>query len=202
VIAKLYGTVDAILEDRLYIQVHGVCYDVLCTNNVIKSANEGQEIVLWIEHIIRAETQTLCGFFTYEEQLLFRIITSVRGAGIKIGLAVISIMTPREIISAIIEQEKSAFVQIDGVGEKMAERFIVELKNSKSIRSFYQTFNVDSNTKKSPVEMSKISDAIEALVALGYDYTKAQKAVIETSKKYTDLSPQDLVKSALTRLSV
>ncbi|MDR2464302.1 MAG: Holliday junction branch migration protein RuvA [Holosporales bacterium] len=201
-IAKLYGTVNAILEDRLLIQVNGVCYGILCADNTIKSVNEGQEIVLWIEHIIRAETQMLCGFFTYEEQLLFRIITSVRGVGTKIGLAIISVMKPKEIVSAIVNQNKSAFVNIDGVGDKMAERIIVELKNSKHIKSLYQLFGVIQKTNEDVVEMSKLSDAIEALVALGYDYIKAQKAIIEVSTKCINSTSQDLVKSALTKLSI
>jgi Holliday junction DNA helicase RuvA len=147
------------------------------------------EVALWIEHIIRAESQMLCGFLTHDEQLLFREITGVQGVGPKAGLSILSAMSLAEIANAIIAQDRHMLTSADGVGNKMAERLIVELKNSKVIKSFNE--EKDGRTK----------DAVNALVALGYDASVANRTVHSLQDALTDCPTEQLVKAALVKLS-
>jgi Holliday junction DNA helicase RuvA len=151
----------------------------------------GSEVVLWIEHIIRAESQMLCGFLTYDEQLAFREITSVQGIGAKAGLSILSAMSLSEIANAIINQDRRALTAADGVGPKMAERVIVELKNSKVLKSFQASTGADDGAK----------DAVNALVALGYESNAAYKAVRSVLETQDGSSTEQLVKAALVKLS-
>jgi Holliday junction DNA helicase RuvA len=152
----------------------------------------GAEATLWIEHIIRAESQTLCGFLSHEEQLLFKEITGVQGVGAKIGLSILSALSPRDIIAAIVNQDKHALTMSDGVGTKMAERIIIELKNSKFVKTFSSTQEI------SPAA----TDAVKALVALGYENVAAQKVVLGLLKELGGgASVEGLIKAALLKLS-
>jgi Holliday junction DNA helicase RuvA len=160
---------------------------VYCSKRTIGELSPGQDLQLWIEHIIRAESQTLCGFLTYEEQLLFREVTSVQGVGAKVGLAILSAMSSKDIVHAVINQDKRAFTASDGVGAKMAERIVIELKNSKVIK----TFNVSVGTQT--------GDAVAALVALGYERGAAYRAVSELLME--NCSAEELIRAALLRLS-
>lgn len=195
-IAKLYGLVDAIFTDKALIRVQDISFSVFCSRKTLDCFSVNQSVVLWIEHIIRAESQVLCGFLTYDEQLCFREIMSVQSVGVKVALSLLSVFTPQEIISAILVQDKCIFTQADGVGPKVAERIIIELKNSKLIKTFKTS--VDLPTTLLSVE----SDAIEALITLGYDRFHAQKVVLEISKGFSEISTEDLVKLALTQLSL
>ncbi|MDR1208307.1 MAG: Holliday junction branch migration protein RuvA [Holosporales bacterium] len=188
-ITKLYGIVDFIIGDCVHVCVHGVCYGVHCSKRTVGNLSPGTEVALWIEHIIRAESQLLCGFLTHDEQLLFREVTGVQGVGPKAGLSILSAMSLAEISNAIIAQDRHALTSADGVGNKMAERLIVELKNSKIIKSFQG--EKDERTK----------DAVFALVALGYESSLANRIVRSLSEASTDCSTEQLVKAALVKLS-
>lgn len=190
-ITKLYGTVDSLIGDCVYIRVQGVCYGLHCSKRTVSGLSLGSEVVLWIEHIIRAESQMLCGFLTYDEQLAFREITSVQGIGAKAGLSILSAMSLSEIANAIINQDRRALTAADGVGPKMAERVIVELKNSKVLKSFQASTGADDGAK----------DAVNALVALGYESNAAYKAVRSVLETQDGSSTEQLVKAALVKLS-
>ncbi|MDR1598221.1 MAG: Holliday junction branch migration protein RuvA [Holosporales bacterium] len=201
-IAKITGTIDEVFIDQVYVDVHGVCYGVLCSKRTIAGLQKNASVTMWIEHIIRAESQTLCGFMSRDEQLVFREITSVQGVGVKAGLAILSVLAPKDVVGAILTQDKRAFTAADGVGAKMAERLTVELKNSKVIKTF--DVLVD--------EPSVVADAVGALVALGYEYGVAQRAISDAlgagagagsgaGGLEPSLSTEALVRSALVKLS-
>jgi Holliday junction DNA helicase RuvA len=135
----------------------------------------------------------LCGFLTYEEQLCFKEITNVQGVGVKAALSLLSILSPQEIISSIISKDKDALMRAEGVGQKTAERIIVELKNSKLLRG-----KSLPNAEGPGVIPSYISDAIEALVSLGYERSRSKSVVLDLAKNFS--SPEELIKAALSKL--
>jgi Holliday junction DNA helicase RuvA len=190
-IAKLYGVIDMLLEDRVLLQVNGVCYGINCSARTLSELAVGQKAELWIEHIVRPESQTLCGFLKYEEQLCFREVTNVQGVGVKVALSLLSTFSPQEIISHIINKDKDALTRADGVGQKMAERIIIELKNSKLLRGKFATGGME-------MVPSYVSDAIDALVALGYEKNKSKAVVLDLAKNFS--SPEELIKAALLKL--
>ena len=190
-IAKLYGAIDEIFDDRILLNVNGIFFEVLCSTSTIASLSIGQSTTLWTEHIIREDSQTLCGFLSYNEKLWFKEITSVQGIGMKVALSVLSSITINEISSAILNKDPVVLTRANGVGKKVAERLITELKNSKLLINCLESYN----QKDSKVE----TDAIDALVSLGYDKSESRRAVIEASKNF-DGSTENLLKLSLAFL--
>ncbi|GHS93903.1 Holliday junction ATP-dependent DNA helicase RuvA [Alphaproteobacteria bacterium] len=192
-IAKLYGRVEALLSDRVLICVQGIVFDVLCSARTLANLALGQDVTLWIEHLFRAETQILCGFLSYDEQLCFREVTSVQGVGAKVALALLSLFPPQGVAQAILEQDKQALLAADGVGSKMAERLLMELKNSKWAKACADAFPLMSSKIHSPAE----KDAVEALVSLGYDRFHAKNMIGELVQAAPQDSAEKLIKAAL-----
>lgn len=194
-IAKLFGVIDTVFNDKLLVNVNGVCYEVLCSSNMISRVSANQQISLWIEHIFRAEMQLLCGFETFEEKTWFKEITSVQGVGVKVALALFSAFPLKEIIYAIQIQDKNILTKADGVGKKVSERIILELKNSKLLKNYLIT--------EEPIP-SKTQEAIEALVSLGFDNYVARKTVLRVMKDIgsdEEVSSEKILKESLSMLN-
>lgn len=191
-IAKLYGTVDTLFADRVYLRVRDTVYSVFCSRKTLTTLEMGKAAVLWVEHIFRADDQLLCGFLSFDEQLCFRDLTNVQGVGAKVALAVLSTFTPTEFAGVILSQDKELLKRVEGVGPKMAERMLIELKNSKVLRSY-------KGATEAPLML--VNDAVEALVALGYDRLAAEKTVEQIEKANPLLSTEDLIRTALAHMS-
>lgn len=194
-ITKLYGTVDTLFPDRVYLRVQDVVYGLFCSRKALDQLSVGQTVTLWVEHIFRADNQVLCGFLSLEDQLCFREITNVQGVGAKVALAVLSTFSTEELARVILAQDKQLLTRVEGVGSKMAERMIVELKNSK----FFRGYRSLSSTASEPAWAE--NDAIEALVALGYDRSSSTSTVEKLVKRNPDLSTEKLIKAALVKMS-
>lgn len=191
-IAKLYGTVDTLFPDRVYLRVQDTVYSVFCSRKTLATLEMEKAAVLWVEHIFRADDQLLCGFLSFDEQLCFRDLTNVQGVGAKVALAVLSTFTPTEFAGVILSQDKELLKRVEGVGPKMAERMLIELKNSKVLRSY-------KGATEAPLTL--VNDAVEALVALGYDRLAAEKTVEQIEKANPLLSTEDLIRTALAHMS-
>lgn len=197
-IAKLDGVVDALFLDRVILSVGGIGFEILCSKRTFSALTVSQPASLWIEHIIRAETQILCGFLSPEEQTCFRELTSVSSVGVKAALGLLSALSVGEIVSAITTQDKAALTRAEGVGPKMAERLMIDLRNSKFFRTFAMTPTTSAKISKAT---SAASDAIEALVALGYERFTAQRIVLDMAQDFSLATTEELVKLALARIA-
>lgn len=194
-IAKLFGTVDTLFPDRVYLRVQDVVYSVFCSRKALQALSVGQPATLWIEHLFRADNQVLCGFLSFEDQLCFQELTGVQGVGAKVALAVLSTFSTTELAQVILNQDKQLLTRVEGVGSKMAERMLVELKNSK----FFKGYRGFTPGGSEPAWAS--NDAIEALIALGYDRASATNTVEKIAKKNPDQPTEALVKAALSKLA-
>jgi Holliday junction DNA helicase RuvA len=189
-IAKLYGQVDTLSEDRMLLNVQGICYEIFCSKKVLASLALQQEISLWIEHIFRTETQVLCGFLSQDEQNCFKEMIQVKGVGPKAALALLSLHTPQSFWAAIFQQKKEALTLAGGIGVKTAERLLMEMKNSPTAKKVMNDSNYGSLSGEG-------YDAIEALVSLGYEKNKARKVVGDILQKEGAQQTESLVKKAL-----
>jgi Holliday junction DNA helicase RuvA len=195
-IVKLHGVVEEIFDDRLVLNINGICYEILCSTKTIACASIGAGIVLWIAHIIREDTQFLCGFLSYEERLWFREIMNIRGIGAKVTLSIFSALELRDVVAAILAQDPVILTQASGVGKKVAERIIAELKNTKLLK--HEIFSSsDNNHIQSNIER----DVVEALVALGYDRMDARSAVMNVGSMDFS-STEELLKKALSCINI
>jgi Holliday junction DNA helicase RuvA len=177
-IGKLKGTIDSVGDDHIIIDVHGVGYVVHCAARTLSSLpSVGEAIVLAIETQVREDAIRLFGFRTSHERDWFCLLQSVQGVGAKVALALLSVLTPSELASAIGLQDKAMIGRASGVGPKLAARIIAELKDKTPV-----LVSVDQGAARLAGDEAHhapkpVQEAISALVNLGYGRPQAAIAV-------------------------
>jgi Holliday junction DNA helicase RuvA len=178
-IGKLTGTVDSIGEDYLVLDVHGVGYLVHCSSRTLQDLpTAGQTVALAIETYVREDQIRLFGFFSVAEREWFRLLQTVQGVGAKVALAILSTLKPADLATAIAMRDKASITRTPGVGPKVAERIVTELKDKAPALAAVDpavvrlTGAVEDRRAPRPV-----TDAVSALVNLGYGPPQATAAV-------------------------
>ncbi|MGA0242647.1 MAG: Holliday junction branch migration protein RuvA, partial [Candidatus Marinamargulisbacteria bacterium] len=128
-IYSLEGTVSVVLPTAMVLTVNHVGYMVHCTQPVITTVAIGDHRQLIIYHHIREDAHVLYGFESSDERNLFETLISVSGIGPKVGMAILSNMTPAHLVHAIQTDNIMLMTQLPGIGKKTAERMMVELKD-------------------------------------------------------------------------
>lgn len=189
-IAKLSGVVEEILPDILVLNVQGVGYGVNVTTEDGGKLPSGTQTTLYIYEHIREQQHDLYGFIARDDKLFFEQLLGVNGIGPKMALNMLSIGTAQSVRQAIASGDVKFIQQANGVGKRVAERVVVELKDKVGL------VGVDlASTGMLQSEMGMLQDeAIEALVALGYTPQDAAKALANVS---SDLSTEARIKQAL-----
>lgn len=191
-IRKLKGKIDNIETDSLIIDVGGVGYGVFCSANTLRNLpSKGEAASLYIETHVREDHIHLFGFASADEQETFKTITKVSGVGVKVALAILSVLNPSQLANAIAAQDKSAFKAVSGVGPKLAERIITELKGKFEYAS-PPTAVTTSSTNAVMEANNNINDAISALVNLGYGRSDAYNVITKIAAQ-NDNAPIDLL---------
>ena len=120
-IRKLKGQIDTIDSDSIIIDVGGVGYGVFCSANTLRNLPaKGESTSLYIETHVREDHIHLFGFSTTDEKETFQTITKVSGVGVKVALAILSVLSPGQLANAIAAKYKSSFKTVSGVGPKLA----------------------------------------------------------------------------------
>jgi Holliday junction DNA helicase RuvA len=190
-IGKLKGIVDSCYHDHAIIDVNGVGYLVFCSSKTLANLNPDSAVMLLIETHVREDHIHLYGFYSSEEKSTFTLLQSVKGVGTKMSLAILSTLSPEEISYALATKDTTAFNRVSGVGKKLAERIITELKDKYS--SEYIT---ETSITKATLGGNAL-DAISALVALGVNRTDAQNRVSTLLAQDKNSSLNELIKAAL-----
>ena len=178
-IGKLTGTLDNYGEDFIILDVGGVGYVVHCSARTLQALPApGEPVVLAIETHVREDQIRLFGFLTPTEREWFRLLQTVQGVGTKVALSVLGTLAPADLASAIALRDKAMIARSPGVGQKVAERIVTELKDKAPA---YATVDpavirlscaIDERRAPQPV-----ADAISALVNLGYGQPQAAAAI-------------------------
>jgi len=172
-ISKLTGTLDSHDDKKLIIDVHGVGYRVYATSDTLHSITHltgtDTPLSLHIHSVIREDAFDLYGFAALEDLALFELLISVSGIGPKTALGVLSMVSSNNLRRAIQEENVSSLTKVAGIGKKIAEKIILELKDK--INSLD---HIETTTDTAP---SAHADAIEALSALGYSPQDARDAL-------------------------
>lgn len=198
-IASLRGTLLERGEGWCVVEAGGVGYLVQVTAHTLAGLPAtGEEVRLRTRQIVREDALLLFGFAVADELRLFDLLIGVSGVGPKLALAALSGFQPAALARAIREEQVSAIVAVPGIGRKTAERLVVELRDKLDflIASGPPRSRGDAVLPRSGC----FDDAVAALVTLGYSATQAQEAVRKAGGESTDLSLEDLVKRALSRL--
>jgi len=183
-IGKLKGSIEEIAEDHVLIDVHGVCYVAYCSARTLsRLGSVGEAVVVFIETYVREDQFRLFGFETHIEREWFRLLQSVQGVGAKVALAVLSTLTPSELVNAIALQDKATVARAPGIGPKVAQRIVTELKNKAP--AFAGDAGGAMGLKQElgeGVAPAPVADAVSALTNLGYSRDQAANAVAAAMK--------------------
>src|SRR5271154_1909467 len=178
-IGKLRGVIDSYGEDSVILDVNGVGYLVHCSTRTLQELpRAGEAATLSIETYVREDQIRLFGFLTDIEREWFRLLQTVQGVGAKVALAVLGTLTPSDLANAIALRDKAAVVRTPGVGPKVAERIVTELKDKAPHFAnidpalVHLSGAIDDSRSPRPV-----TDAISALVNLGYGQPQAAAAI-------------------------
>ncbi|WP_339757947.1 Holliday junction branch migration protein RuvA [uncultured Hoeflea sp.] len=187
-IGKLKGTLEEIGEDYALIDVHGVCYVAFCSMRTLsRLGSPGEAAVLYIETYVREDQLKLFGFETALEREWFRLLQSVQGVGAKVALAVLSTLTASELANAIALQDKATVSRAPGIGPKVAQRIVAELKNK--VPALGGDAGEAMGLKQElgeGVASAPVADAVSALSNLGYSRDQAANAVSAALKTAGD----------------
>jgi Holliday junction DNA helicase RuvA len=178
VIGKLTGVIDSLSEDGLVLDVNGVGYVVQASGKTMSRLGEaGTSASLLIETQMREDAITLFGFADAAERDWFRLLRNVQGVGGKVALSILSTLAAEELASAIAAQDKASVSRANGVGPKLAQRIVSELKDKAAGMAFGAAPNVATLAAKPAAGGDLVHDAVSALVNLGYRRAEAFGAV-------------------------
>ena len=183
-IGKLKGTVDEIAEDHVILDVQGVGYVAYCSARTLGSLpGAGEAAVLHVETFVREDMIRLYGFHSHLEREWFRLLQSVQGVGAKVALAVLSTLPPADLANAIALRDLAMVSRAPGVGKKVAERIVTELKNKAPAFAGEASGTIGLKQELGEgVAPQPIADAVSALTNLGYSRDMAANAVAAALK--------------------
>jgi holliday junction DNA helicase RuvA len=195
-IARLRGHVDAIEDGRCILDVGGVGYLVFCSSRTLGGLPESGIATLLIETQVREDAIALYGFLSAAERDWFRLLTTVQGVGAKVALALLSALSPDQLIAAIATGDKSALTRTPGVGPKLAIRICTELREKAGVMP---------GGGASPVVFAPkgaMADALSALTNLGYRRAEAEAALERAGTEYgADAALDVLIRAGLKALA-
>ncbi len=203
-IGKLKGRIDAYGADWVVVDVGGVGYHVFCSAKTMAALPPAGEFAeVHTEMLVSQDMIRLVGFASTHERDWFRLLQTVQGVGTKVALAILSTFSVNEIANAIALQDKAMIGRAMGVGKKLAERIVMELKDK--VPAFAPA---DAALSRLQAELggprpSAARDAVSALVNLGYGQVQAGAAVAAAMKKGGDDQPTEkMIRLALRELAV
>jgi len=197
-IAMLAGTVDQVAGDGVVVDVNGVGYLVFCSGRTLqRMAGRGERVRLLVETHVREDHIHLYGFADEAERNWFRLLTTVQGVGARIALAVLSVLAPDALTTAILAQDKAALARAEGVGQKLAQRIVIELKDKVGDIAL----GAAALAAPASPDGAAAADAVSALVNLGYQRSDAYGAVATAARRLGPAAAIDaLIRAGLKEL--
>ena len=183
-IGKLTGTIDSVGEDFVILDVQGVGYLVHCSARTLQELPAvGKTLALAIETHVREDQIRLFGFLSTSEREWFRLLQTVQGVGTKVALAILSTLKPADLATAIAMRDKAIITRAPGVGPKVAERIVTELKDKSpalaAIDPAVVRLSGAVEDKRAP---GPVADAVSALINLGYGQPQAMAAIAAAAR--------------------
>jgi holliday junction DNA helicase RuvA len=208
-IGKLRGKVDAVGENHAIIDVNGVGYDVQMSARTLRNLQLGDEVSLTIDTHVREDAIRLFGFQSEVERTWFRTLLAIQGVGSKVALAVLGVLSTQDLANAIALQNSALLEQAPGVGKKLAQRITMELKDKAPTLSVAQLNAGAGNTAQKTISTAPLSaeamaqsEAISALINLGYNPMQASQAVATAHAELgKDADTAKLIRRGLKELS-
>jgi len=189
-IGSLHGKLTSKQAPQIIIECQGVGYEVETPmSTFLDLPSIGDELFLFTHLLVREDAQTLYGFGTEDERSLFRTLLRISGVGAKMGLAILSAMSVGDFQRCVEYEDAATLVKIPGVGKKTAERLIIEMRDK------IDKSHVTTGTKRVAVETSPRSEAVDALIALGYKAGEVNKLI--GAMDVDGQTAEDIIRQAL-----
>lgn len=196
-IGRLHGKILEKSPPEMVLDVQGVGYELLLPMTSfynLPAINE--EVTIFTHLVVREDAHLLFGFAQKQDRTLFRELIKTNGVGPKLALAILSAMSVSQFATAVEQEELAKLTKIPGIGRKTAERLLVELKGK--FKGMAQSdFFVEPSSEQiiTSESVEPAEEAVEALIALGYKPTDAEKMVKKVNK--AGLSSEQLIREAL-----
>ena len=202
----MFDYIKGVLESKSYpyctVECNNIGYNIFVNSRTMASVGEiGSEIKIYVKLIHKEDNMYLCGFKTKQDRIIFDILTSVSGVGVKVAFALLDEFGTNELIEAVVEENHKLISRTKGVGAKMAQKIVLELKD-KLVKSDITANVISAKSNNPTITNETIAQVQTILQSLGYnqnEYTKALENAIETVNKDDE---QELLKEALKILSV
>jgi len=195
-IGQIRGTILEKEPPQLLVDVNGIGYEIDAPMSTFYHLPEvGQEVLLYTHFIVREDAQQLYGFYARRDRALFRALLKVNGVGPRLGLTILSSMGPDDFVQCVVQQDAAALVRVPGIGKKTAERLVLEMRDKltdwpQSTASGTQPANTTGLRNHQPS-----SDAVAALIALGYKPQEASRVVSKIDDG--QLSSEEIIRRSL-----
>jgi holliday junction DNA helicase RuvA len=182
-IGRLKGIIDAIGESQCVVDVNGVGYDVSCSARTLRNLKLGEAASLAIETYVREDQIRLFGFSSEVERSWFRTLQNVQGVGAKVALSILGTVALQDLANAIALQNWAVVEQAPGVGKKLAQRIVLELKEKApglsvgALKAGPFTAGKAAAVPAGAPQDTAAAEAMSALTNLGYQPAQAAQAV-------------------------
>jgi Holliday junction DNA helicase RuvA len=194
-IASLRGRLTLKQAPAIIIECHGVGYEVETPmSTFLELPPTGDELFLFTHMVVREDAQTLYGFATEDERALFRMLLKISGVGAKMSLAVLSSMSVAGFRRCVEYEDTASLVKVPGIGRKTAERLIIEMRDRIDMPS------AQTGSAKVEVDAGAKSEAVDALISLGYKPREVQKLIGELD--VDGKSAEDIIRLALRQVAL
>lgn len=196
-IGRLHGKILEKSPPEMVLDVQGVGYELLLPmTSFYNLPTINEEVTIFTHLVVREDAHLLFGFAQKQDRTLFRELIKTNGVGPKLALAILSAMSVSQFATAVEQEELAKLTKIPGIGRKTAERLLVELKGK--FKGMAQNdFFVEPSSEQiiASESVEPAEEAVEALIALGYKPTDAEKMVKKVNK--AGLSSEQLIREAL-----
>ena len=194
-IAYIKGIVTEKNINTVVVECGGIGYDIFATGRDIDKLSKGREVLIHTYLRISEDAHTLYGFLNKDDMDMFKKLIGVNGVGPKAALSIMSTLSGFDLKMAIVSEDHKAISAAIGVGVKIAKKIILELKEKVDIDGI-------ASIEVNDTEGSSVAtEAVEALVSLGYSSSEAYKAVREIEIKDGDTT-EDILKLALKKMAI
>lgn len=201
-ISYIRGELAAVEKDKVIVDVGGVGYGIYMPGQSMSMLPQtGNEVKIHTYLNVREDALQLFGFLTREDLEIFKLLIGVSGIGPKGGLSILSQLSPDELRFAVLSGDVKAISRTPGIGKKTAEKLIIELRDKMDIEEMlnHTSEEAPSGMNRNGGEMQEIqSEAVQALVALGYGSTESLKAVKQVD--CDGKSVEEVLKEALKKI--
>jgi len=202
-ISYIKGIVEYISENYVVIENNGIGYNIQVSENTVGKLSVSDSVVKIYTYMnVKEDEISLFGFLSMNELEIFNKLISVSGVGPKAALSILSVMSPDEVVLAIISDDIAALSKGRGIGKRIAQRVALELKDKVEAFRYSNNNSFDFNLNTSEfdnINGEEKRDAVEALVSLGFGRSEALKTVMETADD--NMSSAQIISLALKKLS-